>query len=54
MENTSWPEAMIASSAIISVALFLCVITWQIAGIVRTGMARDEAKPAPNDSIKRA
>jgi hypothetical protein len=54
MDNTSWPEAAIASSAIISVTLFLCVIAWQISAIVRTGMTRDDAKTANNDSIKRA
>lgn len=38
MDNTSWPEAIIASSAIISAFSFAGVIVWQVSRIIQTNL----------------
>jgi len=38
VDNTSWPEAFIASSALFSGAILLSVLVWQIGRIILTGM----------------
>jgi hypothetical protein len=54
MDNTSWPEAIIASSAIISAFSFAAVLVWQISRIIQTNLTlgkRRGSRTEPATSI---
>jgi hypothetical protein len=51
MDNTSWPEAIIASSAIISAFSFAGVIAWQISRIIQTNLTLGKRRGSGNEPI---
>jgi hypothetical protein len=52
MDNTSWPEAIIASSAIISAFSFVGVIVWQVSRIIQTNLVLGSRRKSGNDPAK--
>jgi len=51
MDNTSWPEAIIASSAIISAFSFAGVIVWQVSRIIQTNLTLGRQRPASSERV---
>jgi hypothetical protein len=52
MDGTSWPDAIIASSAIISGASLVGVLVWQISRIIQTGMTLGDRRNSGNDAAR--
>lgn len=52
MDNTSWPEALIASSAILSAFSFAGVIVWQVSRIIQTNLTLGGRRNPGNEPVK--